>query len=373
MAQSMFGNMYDVQSAKKQEDLDYGKLMANTQRGRTGVAVMGMMGSQLGSAAGSLLGGRTPQEQKMARIDEMMAQYPNPQTYEDYMAIAAGAKEIGERDLWKKAFDMAQDMKGTTSDQYLTNKRIRNEKALAIQQVFGPADSIEKKQELYNKLVSLGYGDSSITTGLASAITTLKASGFKAKKETRLSEQAETKAILSQEKKDATDKYKSEQTKYGAVITSGRGKDLAGAYLQANEPAGWNDEQKKATQFLIGAKIEAYDETLKTERGVTPSVAQNYYMKALNLPEVYNKGTANVPNFMGGQDAMFNDSAYDESLNKIFGRVGSVVSQDEIERYIMSDLIIPGVTKVVDPKGRIVTMSAKLIAAEKVKYAKSNR
>jgi len=92
-------NIYDIQDAKSQEDLNYGKMMGNTQQGRTAVSVMGMMGSQLGSAAGSLLGGRTPQEQKMDKVQEIQAKFGEPETQEDLNNIIVAFKEAGMPDL----------------------------------------------------------------------------------------------------------------------------------------------------------------------------------------------------------------------------------------------------------------------------------
>jgi len=371
---SLFGSMFDVdkdmQSAREKSALS----MAALPRGRVQVYGAGMAGGMLGQGAMEGMGFETAEQQKQAKINEMMEQFPNPTTYEDYMTLAGEFNSIGILDVGEHFNKLAQDMKGTTSDQYLTNKRIRNEKALAIQQAFGPADSIEKKQELYNKLVSLGYGDSSITTGLASAITTLKASGFKIGKEERLAADAEERLRVSREKEERVAKKQAQDVEYQGVTDFNKGKADAAYYFSANEPEGFGDEDKKALIGKVGLEISNYDNILSTEatRGkVTPAIAAGYYTKVLDLPNVY---TADPEFKFGdtatwGTDAAFSSTNFTDALDTVFNRGGAVVKAQDVAMYSKLGLIIPMITQVTI-NGKVGILTPATVAKLRLKYSK---
>ena len=130
--QSFLTRMGSGTRADDYEDMRKASLQA-AQLGIEGgiIHASGLAGGMLGQGLGKALGFNTPRETKKARIDEMMAQYPDPQTYEDYMAIAAGAKEIGELDLWEKAFNMAQDMLSKNKDKKWQSDLINKKASIA--------------------------------------------------------------------------------------------------------------------------------------------------------------------------------------------------------------------------------------------------
>jgi len=329
-----------------------------------------MLGQGISSAFGAL----PPEQARQAKIDELMSRFPNPTTVEEYTTIAGEAMTSGMQDVGEHFLKLADDMKGTTSDQYLTNKRIRNEKALAIQQAFGPADSIEKKQELYNKLVSLGYGDSSITTGLASAITTLKASGFKIGKEERLAADADERLRVSREKAARVAKKQAQDVEYKGVTDFNKGKADAAYYFSANEPEGFGDEDKKALIGKVGLEISNYDNILSTEatRGkVTPAIAAGYYTKVLDLPTVY---TADPEFKFGdtatwGTDAAFSSTNFTDALDTVFSRGGAVVKAQDVAMYSKLGLIIPMITQVTI-NGKVGVLTPGTVAKLRLKYSK---
>ncbi|MCS5550875.1 MAG: hypothetical protein NZ811_05095, partial [Gammaproteobacteria bacterium] len=157
--QSFLTRMGSGTRADDYEDMRKASLQA-AQLGIEGgiIHASGLAGGMLGQGLGKALGFNTPRETKKARIDEMMAQYPDPQTYEDYMAIAAGAKDIGELDLWEKAFNMAQDMKTTKTTANLDLQKLHDSLAY-LESVSGiTLNPLQRKHWLarVKKTVSVG-------------------------------------------------------------------------------------------------------------------------------------------------------------------------------------------------------------------------
>lgn len=375
MAESMFGNMYDARQKDMEASRSAAVDAASLGGYKTMAAVAGEMGGMLGGGIASAFGALPPEQAKQAKIDELMSQFPNPTTYEDYKTIAgefmtAGMQEQGERFL-----GLAEDMKTTDSASiYLANKRLRNEKALAIQQAFGPTNTIEKKEELMNKLIATGYGDSTITTGLASAITTLKAAGLAGDKEERIAAGAAERERIAREKERRLVTKQEQDIKYKGVTDFNKGKADAAYYFSVNEPDGFSDEDKKLLIGKVGVEISNYDNILSTEatRGqVTPAVAAGYYTKVLDLPTVY---TADPEFKFGdtatwGTDAAFSANNFTKALDTVFGRSGAVVKAQDVAMYSKLGLIVPMVTKVTI-NGKTGVLTPGTIAKLRLKYSK---
>jgi hypothetical protein len=66
-------------------------------------------------------------EAKQAKIQELMQLHPNPESYEDFMAVANDLKNAGLMAEYEKAFEMAQELK---SDAAALNKKGTHEKRL---------------------------------------------------------------------------------------------------------------------------------------------------------------------------------------------------------------------------------------------------
>jgi hypothetical protein len=375
MATTMFTNPYDAQlsadSARRKEMRDVAKMDAYDYHAYQA----GLSSQDASRALGGMMGMQTPEEAKQAKIEEIMGQYgEGAKSYEQLLEIADSFRDAGMLDLWEQTMGMAKDKKGTTSDQYLTNKRLRNEKALAIQQAFGPADSIEKKQELHNKLISLGYGDSTITTGLSSDITTLKAAGFKITKEERIKEDADEAQRVTREKEARIAKKQAQDIAYKSVTNFNKGQADAAYYFSANEPEGFGDEDKKALIGKVGLEISNYDNILSTEatRGkVTPAIAAGYYTKVLDLPNVY---TADPEFKFGdtatwGTDAAFSSTNFTDALDTVFNRGGAVVKAQDVAMYSKLGLIIPMITQVTI-NGKVGVLTPATVEKLRLKYSK---
>ena len=109
----MFSNMYDARQKDLEGAVDYGTSLAALPRGRVSVAVAGQSGGMLGQGLSSLAGALPPEQAQQAKIDELMSRFPNPTTYEDYMAIAGEFMTSGMQDVGEYFLKLADDMRGT--------------------------------------------------------------------------------------------------------------------------------------------------------------------------------------------------------------------------------------------------------------------
>jgi len=111
MAQSMFGSVYDA----RQEDMDASRKAAYDAAAlggyKTMAAVAGEAGGMLGQGIGRAFGALPQAEAKQAKIQELMQLHPNPESYEDFMAVANDLKNAGLMAEYEKAFEMAQELK----------------------------------------------------------------------------------------------------------------------------------------------------------------------------------------------------------------------------------------------------------------------
>jgi len=186
MAESMFSNVYDARQKDLEGAVDYGASLAALPRGRVSVAVAGQSGGMLGQGLSSLAGALPPEQAQQAKIDELMSRFPNPTTYEDYMAIAGEFMTSGMQDMGEYFLKLANDMKTKTgsTNAYLDAKRERNELALRLQQGYGPMESLADKKAFKKQLIDNGVGDSSVFTSITGEINTLTTAGLAQDKDT---------------------------------------------------------------------------------------------------------------------------------------------------------------------------------------------
>jgi hypothetical protein len=115
MAQSMFGNMYGA----RQKDLEASRSAAVDAASlggyKTMAAVAGEAGGMLGQGLSSAFGALPPEQAKQAKIDELMSQFPNPTTYEDYKTIAGEFMASGMQEQGAHFLGLAEDMNDNES------------------------------------------------------------------------------------------------------------------------------------------------------------------------------------------------------------------------------------------------------------------
>ncbi len=230
-------------------------------------------------------------------------------------------------------------------------------KAANIANLFGVADTVERKEQFLNVLNKQGLANTNLYKETQNQINILKSSGFKAGKQKSL-----------EEHRKAEKELKEQQVAYKNMFLKGQGKEVVKPFFLANTPEGEQpgDNLFDAMVGQVGASVEAYDKTLQAdyaEKGVTPSEAKSYYNKVLALPQVYTGGSP----LWGGGDARFDSAAFDGALNKTFGRKGEIVYEAELKDYLTNGLIIPGKT-VVEVGGMRGMVSPKKLEQLRRKY-----
>ena len=176
------------------------------------------------------------------------------------------------------------------------------------------------------------------------------------------------------EKEERIAERQAQDTKYKSVTNFQKGTADANWYFTTNEPEGFSDDEKKALGQKVGSEISDYDNMLSSEatrRSVTPAVAQGYYTKVLDLPNVY---TADPEFKFGdtttwGTDAAFSENNFKEALDTVFNRGGKVVKAQDVAMYSKLDLIIPMITKVTI-NGKTGVLTPESVAKLRLKYSK---
>jgi hypothetical protein len=98
MAQSMFGNMYDARKTDMEANRKAAVDAASLGGYRTMAAVAGEMGGMLGGGIAGSMGALQPAQAKHAAIQELMGEFPDPTTYNEYMTIAGRLSSQGYLD-----------------------------------------------------------------------------------------------------------------------------------------------------------------------------------------------------------------------------------------------------------------------------------
>lgn len=376
MATGLFGNKY--QQAVDNEAIQRRQL--SQTGGLTGWAAitqgMANIGSELGYQGGQMFGGQTPAQVQQANYQAVIDSVP------DFDPMDPASLQAMSSAMWQGGFyDEGMNMLNQSRAMQLDNAKIElykaqrrnedapNELSVTEQIAFDKAQRIKEGTELVrgmprttsadmlavaNKLEDAGYTDIPEYKNLRQNIVSTQGIELQVgKEETTNVEQAE-----KAKEAEITLAMK-------PVVEVGKGSALVRGYFLDNPPAGLGTEDTDALAKSIGGVIETYDNALSTARGdVTPGQASTYYEKILEMPEVY---TPNAKNFTSGNPLEwfkgyeFSRENFITALDKTFGRKGKFVAQDEIENYARRGLLIPGVTLVEDPEGKLGTITQSLI------------
>jgi hypothetical protein len=157
MAQSMFGSMYDAKKSGM-DDLRDSAYKTGSLGGRGAIIEAATLGGgMLGRGASRAFGGLPQAEAKQAKIQELMQLHPNPESYEDFMAVANDLKNAGLMAEYEKAFEMAQKLKPTGVKQSAFGEKLAFIKAK--KDAGEPLTDIEKKILGGGTTVNVGAGD----------------------------------------------------------------------------------------------------------------------------------------------------------------------------------------------------------------------
>jgi len=376
MATGLFGNKY--QQAVDNEAIQRRQL--SQTGGLTGWAAitqgMANIGSELGYQGGQMFGGQTPAQVQQANYQAVIDSVPDfdPMNPESLQAMSSA--------MWQGGFyDEGMNMLNQSRAMQLDNAKIELYKAQAKDELTpkapSPTEQIAMTKDARRAAAAeLVQGMPRTTVDEMKAVSkVLEDGGYTDTaeyKNLRTNMQSMINTELTVQKEQTTNeeqaaKVEEQQTTLAMkpVVEVGKGSALVRGYFLDNAPAGLGTEDTEALAKSIGGVIETYDNALSTARGdVTPGQASTYYEKILGMPEVY---TPNAENFTGlnpkdwFKGYEFSRENFITALDKTFGRSGEFVAQDEIENYARRGLIIPGVTLVEDPDGKVGTITQNLV------------
>lgn len=146
MADGIFGNIYDVKRQQRQDLEESAMDFAQLPRGRGQVAAAGMAGGQLARGIGGMLGMQTPEEARVAKLQEIMSKYADADktNLDTYKNISGDLLQNNFYEEAKEAMNIYETMFNQASTSDLSNLgkyQIDAEKILgcsAIEQNLGP-------------------------------------------------------------------------------------------------------------------------------------------------------------------------------------------------------------------------------------------
>jgi len=106
-------NFYDEQAKTQASPQETGMAYAKLSPGRGSVALAGQAGQMMSQGAMQGLGMKTPAQEKQEALMAIQAQFPNPQTAQEFRQIGNALMNI-DPDRAKMAFDQAKDKTDTT-------------------------------------------------------------------------------------------------------------------------------------------------------------------------------------------------------------------------------------------------------------------
>lgn len=191
MADGIFGNIYDVRRQQRQDLEESAMDFARLPRGRGQVAAAGMAGGQLARGIGGMLGMQTPEEARVAKLQEIQQRHANLDLSQpENMKIVAGdLLREGFSEEAKLAYEMIDDM--TTSITTASQKFDLDSQASMLQKLFitehGSLDTVENLKKFKKQLDQAGLGNTTLYGRVSADLRTLRGEEEKISKETRTS------------------------------------------------------------------------------------------------------------------------------------------------------------------------------------------
>ena len=188
MADGMFGNIYDVrrqqQANLEKSAMDY----ASLPRGRVSVAGAAQAGGMLGGGIMTGLGFRTPEEERVFKLQEIQTQFADLDLAkpENIKTVAGELLRQGFSQEAKQAYDMIDKMSSTSTSGL---KFDLDQQASALQKVFlaefGSLDNIENLKKFKKQLDQAGLGNTTLYGRVSQDLRMLRGEEGKISKETR--------------------------------------------------------------------------------------------------------------------------------------------------------------------------------------------
>jgi len=143
-------NFYDEQAKTQASPQETGMAYAKLSPGRGSVALAGQAGQMMSQGAMQGLGMKTPAQEKQEALMAIQAQFPNPQTAQEFRQIGNALMNI-DPDRAKMAFDQAENLKPSATSSTMTTamKDIRDIAKYQLGCDFNDPECAKKSNQLY--------------------------------------------------------------------------------------------------------------------------------------------------------------------------------------------------------------------------------
>jgi hypothetical protein len=107
-------NIYDILAKENEQSRQAGIDYSKIREGGVAAAVMAQAGGMLGGSVMQAAGFKTAAQKTQEGREQLQQMHPNPTTYQDMVAMANDAKNLGLSGDWEKIMNVAENMKGST-------------------------------------------------------------------------------------------------------------------------------------------------------------------------------------------------------------------------------------------------------------------
>lgn len=341
-----------------------------------GLGLHGMFGSPYVSK-------RQQQIQFMQTIDQDI-DWNNPQSIAQasQAAMNAGYTDLAGN-LYEKSITTKTSLSDIRSSQLIT-EGLQDVQAQEYLSTIPTLTTQDEYKETLKEMRKRGLSGTGVYRDLQQTFTTLRKEETAAEKEERRRIEAEKKEAKRQaeleakigrgeekvaeqirqftvreEAKEARaekrEQEKAEAEQYSPIIDQALAAEPSGTFLMKVPPQNVDDEEVVVLQRAMGADFKKYDNILSNERGVTPSVAQQYY--PLIREEAYDPGFGFGP---FGEKASYSSLKFGQIADGIFGRGGGSVGGDTAIRLAKKGGLIVGVSRIKDDNGKVTILDQHL-------------
>ena len=138
-------NIYDILAKENEQSRQVGIDYSKIREGGVAAAVMAQAGGMLGGSVMQAAGFKTAAQKTQEGREQLQQMHPNPTTYQDMVAMANDAKNLGLSGDWEKIMKVAEAMNDlkSTSTQKAKDKELEDAYTYH-ENIYGPLTTIEK-------------------------------------------------------------------------------------------------------------------------------------------------------------------------------------------------------------------------------------
>lgn len=348
------------------------------------------IGKALGLVGGSMFGAFPAQNKKqqqlrfMQELDQQI-DWSDPQSIvqASQLALDAGYVDLATN-LYEKSIGTKNNLADIRTTQ-LIGEGAREAQAEQYLSTISSLTTLEEYKKALGDMRKAGLGGTAVYSDLQATFATFRKEQIAAEREAAEREAEEAKEAkrveelggkikrgeektaeqirqfevrqeAEKERAEARLKRQEEADIYKSVINPSLAEETAGTFLMQIPPQNVDDSEVIVIQRAMGADFKKYDNILSTERGVTPSVAQQYY--PLIREEAYDPGSGFG---IFGEKASYSSPKFTQIADGVFGRKGGAVSIDVASRLSKKNGLIVGVSRIKDANGKVRILDQKLL------------